>query len=315
MPTALLVLPPRAPGGNRTTALRWARILRGEGWRVARAPGRHAPGADLIIALHATKTADAVAALRRAHPGAPVVLAATGTDLYVDLPAGDPVTAAALADADRILVLQERALEALPPGLRDRARVVHQSTPTLVPAPAPDDARFEALMLAGVRAVKDPECARDAVGRLPRDSAVSLDHFGPDLDPALSARLTPTLRYTYGGPLRRAAALHRLARARLLVSPSREEGGANVVTEAFAQGTAVLAARSDGALGLVGEDHAGLFDAGDAQALADLLLRCEREPAFLAALEARSRERAWMADPERERDAWRALLRELGAPA
>lgn len=317
MPTALLVQPPHAPGGNRTTALRWARILRGEGWEVRRVPGRSGlpagPSADLILALHATKTAEVVAELRRAHPAAPVVLAATGTDLYLDVPAGDPVASAALASADRIVVLQERALGALPAPLRARARVIHQSTPTLRPAPGPDEARFEALMLAGVRTVKDPECAREAVARLPEGSALHLDHFGPALEPALAARLTSTARYTYGGPVRRSAALLRLARARVLVSPSREEGGANVVTEAFAQGTAVVAARSEGALGLLGEEHPGLFEPGDAGALSRLLRRCEEEPAFLATLRTRSRERAWMADPERERAAWRSLLAELGA--
>ncbi len=169
-------------------------------------------------------------------------------------------------------------------------------------------------MLAGIRPVKDPLCALAALALLPARSRIRLDHFGEPLEEELTRRLRSAdePRYHLGAPLRRAEALCRLARARLLLSPSRAEGGANVLTEAFAQGTAVVAARSEGALGLLGEDHPGLFPPGDAAALAQILERCERERAFLAELERRSTERAWMSDPAREQAAWRTLLAELG---
>lgn len=284
---------------------------------MVRVSERHALRPDLIIAVHATKTCEQVAALRLSHPGTPLIVAAAGTDLYVDLHgAGAAATQAnaGFAAADRIVVLQERALDALPKDLRARACVVHQSTPTLTPKPAPDPSRFEALVLAGVREVKDPSCAAAAAASLPADSAVVIDHFGPGLDPALEARLAAAAcpRYRWQGAIPRGEALCRLARARVLVNSSREEGGANVLTEAFAQGTAVLGTRIDGTVGLLGDDHPGLFPVGDPGALATLLLRCERDRAFLAELQARSRDRAWMADPARERAAWRALLAELG---
>ena len=44
---------------------------------------------DLLIALHARKSAASIEAFRRAHPAARIVLVMTGTDLYRDLPA-DP---------------------------------------------------------------------------------------------------------------------------------------------------------------------------------------------------------------------------------
>ena len=316
MSTALLVLPPNSSGGNRTTALRWARILRAGGWRVVRAPERNAPAAQLIIAVHATKTRAQVASLRLSHPGTPVVVAAAGTDLYVDLPGGGEAAAEARAGftaADRIVVLQDRALEALPEDLRSRARVIHQSTPELLPKPDPDPTRFEVLMLAGVREVKDPMCAARAAARLSEDSSVVVNHFGPGLDSVLEDRVRGAAgpRYRWHGPIPRSEALCRLTRAHLLVSPSREEGGANVLTEAFAQGTAVLATRIDGAVGLLGDDHPGLYPVGDDEALARLLVRCEGDAGFLEELRLRSRDRAWMADPARERAAWCSLLQDL----
>lgn len=312
--TALLVSPPNAGGGNRVTGLRWARLLRELGWHVLRDPERADDTVKVVIALHARRSRAGVEAARRRAPDAPLVVAATGTDLYRDLPAGDAEARAGLDQADRIVVLQERAVGALPEDLRSRARVVHQSVSPFEPRPERDPSRFEAVMLAGVRPVKDPETAVCAVARLPADSELVLDHLGPVLDPELAARLPRAEqggRYRWHGERPRREALCRLARARVLVSPSREEGGANVLTEAFALGTPVLASRVDGSLGLLGEDHPGLFQPGDAEGLTRLLVRCEREPAFLEELARRSRARAWMADPDREREAWRALLDEL----
>ena len=97
----------------------------------------------------------------------------------------------------------------------------------------------------------------------------------------------------------------------MLIVPSRAEGGANVVTEAAARGLPILATRVAGNVGLLGSAHPGLFPAGDAPALARLLLRCEGDAAFVRSLRASSRALAHATTPRREREAWRALLAEL----
>ena len=99
-----------------------------------------------------------------------------------------------------------------------------------------------------------------------------------------------------------------------MVVPSRSEGGANVITEAFALGTPVLASAIPGNTGLLGEGHPGLFQPGDAEGLARLMLRVEGEPPFAEELTRRSKERAALAAPEREAAAWLDLLQELGFP-
>ena len=104
----------------------------------------------------------------------------------------------------------------------------------------------------------------------------------------------------------------RLAGSRLLLVTSRSEGGANVVSEAIASGVPILSTRVAGSVGVLGLDYPGYFPVGDADALAALLLRAEEEGAFLAALR-RGVERVLpLVDPVREREAWRALLAELG---
>jgi glycosyltransferase involved in cell wall biosynthesis len=78
-------------------------------------------------------------------------------------------------------------------------------------------------------------------------------------------------------------------------------------------GVPVLASRVDGTLGQLGDDYPGYFPAGDAPALARQLLRCELGPGARAELVAACARVAPRFAPEREREAWQALLRELAA--
>src|SRR6185503_17039083 len=110
------------------------------------------------------------------------------------------------------------------------------------------------------------------------------------------------------GELPRGRALRVLARSRLMVLSSLSEGGANAISEALACSVPVLASRIPGNVGLLGEDYPGYFPVGDEQALADLLWRAESEPDFLKALQAACAQRAPLFTPERETEAWRALL-------
>src|SRR5262245_36427216 len=82
-----LVTPARrgARSGNRVTAERWARILRSLGHRVRIATSLGSERADLLVALHARRSAGAIRRFRARQPHAPIVLALTGTDVYGDL--------------------------------------------------------------------------------------------------------------------------------------------------------------------------------------------------------------------------------------
>jgi glycosyltransferase involved in cell wall biosynthesis len=73
----------------------------------------------------------------------------------------------------------------------------------------------------------------------------------------------------------------------------------------------VLASRVDGNVGLLGSDYPGYFPAGDTRALARLLDRLEREPAFARRLATAVARRAPLFRPARERAAWRRLLAEV----
>jgi putative glycosyltransferase (TIGR04348 family) len=314
----LLVTPaPRGSRkGNRVTALRWARLLRGLGHRVAVREEHRGGSFDLLIALHALRSAPSVERFRREHPGRPVVAALTGTDIYRDLP-GSPEARRALEGAEVIVALQPLALEALPQSLRGKTRTIIQSAEPPRRRPGPRRGLFEVCVLGHLREVKDPFRAAEAARLLPPSSRIRVLHLGGALEAEMARRARAeeraNPRYRWRGELPRARALEVLARSRLLVLSSRLEGGANAVSEALAASVPVLSSRIPGSVGLLGEDYPGFFPVGDTRALAALLERAESDRGFYRELRRRCRRLRPLVDPARERRAWAGLLRQISA--
>lgn len=302
-----------ANNGNWQTAQRWARMLRTD-YRVrllAHWDG-HADD-ELMIALHARRSAASIAAWRQAHPGRALVVVLTGTDLYADL-AHDAAAQRSLALADRLVVLQPLAPRALPRLWQEKVEVIVQSSPGQTALPK-TGRHLRALMVGHLRQEKAPQTFWAAAARLRARRDIRLDHIGGALEAPLAeaarACMAACPNYRWLGPLPHAQTLARIRRAHLLVHPSRLEGGAHVLIEAVTRGTPVLASRIDGNLGLLGADYDGSFECGDDAALASLLQRCRDEPAMLARLQAQCAARAPHFDPARERASLHAMLRRL----
>ena len=309
--------PPGSTSGNRVTALRWAGILRGLGHRVRvfeRYEGR--ARFDVLVALHARKSADSVARFAEDHPHAPLVVALTGTDVYGDIHSSRAARRS-LELAHRLVALQPLAGRELPARLRRKVHVVRQS------ARKPDGVvsrhAWDVCVLAHLRAVKDPLRAAVATRLLPASSRIRVFHLGAPLDARLARRarreMAQNPRYFWLGVRPRHAALRVLARCRLLVLTSHLEGGANAVSEAIVCGVPVISTRIAGSVGLLGADYSGYFPVGDTRALARLLVRFEEEAAFRARLVRRCRRLRPLFSPVRERAEWRKLLAEAQAAA
>jgi putative glycosyltransferase (TIGR04348 family) len=292
----------RENNGNWQTASRWRRHLArdhrvtiGPGWQ----PGDAVP--DLLIALHARRSAAALAAFTDAHPGRPALLVLTGTDLYRDIHEDDTARAS-LARATRLVVLQPRGLDELPAALRAKAHVIYQSAPRL--RAARPRAPLDVAMIGHLRAEKDPQTFMDAA-RLVRASGVRLLHIGAALDPALGQRARATQdatqAYRWLGALPHMATRRRLRRCHAMVIASRMEGGANVIIEAVTSGVPVLASRIAGNVGMLGDDYAGYFAPGDAAALAALIDRSARDVGFVLRLRRQCAARARLFAPAAER--------------
>ena len=318
-PSLCIVTPALADAnnGNWQTARRWARLLSGHyRVRVVRdwVPG---DGGDVLLALHARRSAASVSAWAGAHPDRPLVLALTGTDLYRDI-GTDADAQRSLALAHRLVVLQEQGPLALPEALREKCRVVFQSG-TRRQTLAKTTSHLRAVMVGHLRDEKWPQTLFEAVRLIGPDEGILIDHIGAPLDPALGAAALATQHacphYRWLGGLPHATALARMQRAHVLVHTSRMEGGAHVVLEAVRSGTPVLASRIPGNVGMLGEGYGGYFEPGDAVGLAALLRACRQgigQPdGRLAGLNAQCSLRAPLFDPRTERAALLALLDEL----
>jgi putative glycosyltransferase (TIGR04348 family) len=302
--------------GNRVTALRWAALLRQLGHRVFVEQTWSGRVCELLIAVHAAKSSASVVAFHDRHPARPIVVLLAGTDIYPSF-RPDPATLLALGLAARLVALQPEAGDALPAVQRAKIRTILQSA-VAVAARRPPVPPLRACVLAHLRAVKNPLLPFRALAMLPKDLAVHVTLAGralePDLGVAARAAIAHEPRAAWAGELRRRESLRLLAASHLCIVPSDGEGGANVLSEAIAAGTPVLASDIPGNTGLLARDWPGLFPAGDAAALAALLLRCCREPAFRDLLAARTAALQPLLTPDRERAAWRALLAELLPP-
>lgn len=274
---------------------------------------RDLPECDLLIALHARRSAPAIRAFRARRPRGGLLLALTGTDVYRDIHE-DASAQASLALADRLVVLQPRALEELTPALRARTSVLYQSAPALAPGRR-YASRFDIVQVGHLRAEKDPFTPITALRHLPAASRIRLTQIGSALDPDLRGLMDVMLReeprLAWLGMLDHARTRQRLKRAHLMVLASRMEGGAHVIIEAVTSGVPVIASRVSGNVGMLGEDYAGYFEFGDAEGCARLMRRAETEPTFLVRLMRQCDRRRPLFAPAREAAALRALVARL----
>jgi putative glycosyltransferase (TIGR04348 family) len=298
--------------GNRHTATRWAAMLRAAGHRVALGTAWQADGStDLMLALHARRSHASIRAFREAHPGRPLVVALTGTDLYRDIRTSDEARQS-LELADVLIALQPRAAEELSAHLRPKLHVVYQSSATrLRHAPIERAARF--CVIGHLRAEKDPLRALAALAHVPGGPPLELVQLGASLDDALAAEARLGMkrdpRYRWLGSVPHARALRWLASSHAMVISSRMEGGANVVSEAIRIGVPVLASRIPGNVGLLGGRYPGYFPVEDERALAGLLLRTATDGGFRRRLEAHVARLAPLVRPENESRLLRAAIR------
>ena len=312
--------------GNNITSQRWGSLLRSAGHEtfivhvdesdttMARTITDRLDCADVLIALHARRSSAAVAWWTVRHPERPVIVAITGTDLYTDLP-HDMSARASVEAADALIGLQPAAVERL--GSIEarwgaKATTIHQSVAGPHLPRELSDHVMKIVVLAHLRPVKDPLLTARAARRLPSESRVMVHHAGGPIDPELGKEALveheTNDRYHWHRALSRPETQRLLASAHALACTSISEGGANVVSEAIALGVPVIGTLIEGNVGLLGRDHPGLVPVGDEQALAELLVNMEQDPALMDALQRRTNELQPITRPEVEEDALAALV-------
>ena len=305
----------RSKSGNRATADRWAGILRQLGHRVGVAESYGGEAADMMVALHAWRSADSILRFRERYRGRPLVVALTGTDIYRFQQSHPETTRRSMALADRLVGLHRLVGDAIAPEFAAKLTVIPQSAAPLPRPRAPSRRFFDICVLGHLRAEKDPLRAALAARDLPAASRLRVIHLGKahDADWAQAARaeMARNRRYLWRGEVPGWAVRREFVKTRAMVMSSVMEGGANVVSEAIVAGVPVIASDIPGNVGLLGPDYPGYYPSRDTAALRGLLTRAESEPEFLDDLTRRCLALAPNFTPAREAAGWREVLSRL----
>ncbi len=293
-------------------------MLRALGHRVRVAVAYQDEPAEVMVALHAWRSAAAIERFRIRHPARPLIVGLAGTDIYQFIDTDPATTLRSLDLADVLVGLHDLVADAVPARYHAKLHVIHQSALALRRV-APTRRWFEACVIGHLRAEKDPFRTALAARALPPASRVRVIHLGRAHEPswadAARAEMAANPRYRWLGEVPGWQVRRVLARARLMVLSSVMEGGANVLSEAIVAGTPVLASAIAGSTGLLGDDYPGYFPVGDTAALTRLLAQAEGDVDFLNRLARGCAGRAPLFTEARERSAWRTLLARVARAA
>jgi nicotinic acid mononucleotide adenylyltransferase len=121
-----------ANNGNWQTAKRWATLLsKHHRTRIVKDwPDELAQSDDILLALHARRSASAVQAWQAQRGSGQLVVVLTGTDLYRDIHT-DTQAKQSLDSASKLIVLQPLGIKELPSQHRRKTQVVLQSTSSM----------------------------------------------------------------------------------------------------------------------------------------------------------------------------------------
>jgi putative glycosyltransferase (TIGR04348 family) len=273
-------------------------------------------GYDVLIALHARRSAVAIRDAHERYPSRPILLALTGTDLHWDIKR-NAAARRSLDLADQLILLEPEGLQLLSRRLRDKTNVILQSARPITTSkiPRPLNTCFEVTVVGHLRHEKDPFRTSLAARHLPSESRIRIVHIGAALSESMRQRAVAETannpRYHWRGELPPWQTRQRIARSRLLIMSSRREGAPVVISEALVSQVPVLATRICATRGMLGRDYPGFFPVGDTARLRQLLVRAETDARFYASLKQHCARQAPRFARKREVDAWRRLVKQI----
>ncbi|MFN2361353.1 MAG: selenoneine biosynthesis selenosugar synthase SenB [Marinobacter sp.] len=309
--TLITPAPPGSRAGNRATAERWGRLLEQAGHQVAIVTEYHGEPCNLLIALHAWRSHEAVVHFREVHPATPLIVVLTGTDIYLHQHQFPGVTHESMALADCLVGLHHRVGQDIPVRFAHKLTTVLQSADKPANSPGPKNG-FDICVIGHLRDEKDPLRAALAARQLPGTSTIYVINAGKahsqEWEQKARAEQQTNPRFEWLGEVDKPVIHQLMNRCRAMVISSVMEGGANVVSEACRAGLPVIASDISGNVGLLGDDYPGYFPLGDETELARLLQRAEQSPDFLGDLEGRVNQLARLFTPQSEQAALLAAI-------
>ncbi|GGC71492.1 hypothetical protein GCM10011362_19980 [Marinobacter halophilus] len=294
--------------------MRWQQLLEASGHEVAVRTDYHDEPCDLMIALHAWRSADTIREFSERWPDKPLIVVLTGTDIYHHQFEYPEPTLASMASAQVLIGLHDLVAWDIPERFRSKLVTLRQSAPqpTVYGGSKVEPGQLNVCVIGHLRDEKDSLRAAWASRLVPEDSRIIVScagkpHNGEWRQKALQeSKDNP--RFHWLGELDKPQLENLMAVSSLMVISSVMEGGANVVSEACRAGLPILASDIPGNRGLLGKEYPGYFPVKDEASLANLMYRVETNPEFLAELRARVNELAASFTPEQERQSLEKAL-------
>ncbi len=301
--------------GNRTTAVRWARMLRNLEHQVRIAVNYQNDSVDLMMALHAWRSADSIDRFRRRYPDRPLVVVLTGTDIYRFQESDPDLTLGSMEAADALVCLHDLVHEAIPKRFGTKLHVIYQSAEPLPKRRTPSKRHFDICVIGHLREEKDSLRTAYAVRELPASSRVRVIHLGKAHTESWAddarAEMATNPRYRWRGEVPGWVVRREFGKTHLMVLSSIMEGGANVISEAVVAGVPVIASDIPGSVGLLGRNYPGYYPARDTTALAGQIHRAETDAKFLDDLTRHCKERAPLFRPAGEQTSLGQLVHQF----
>ena len=311
-----LITPTKAnsASGNRTTAIRWRNILQSLGHTVHIYNNYSNQPADLMVALHAWRSAQSIQQFAEIHPTKPLIVALTGTDAYRFIHSHSEKTLNSLTLATKLVGLHSLIHHAVPKKFKHKINVIYQSTEMTMTRPK-SKIDFQVCVAGHLRDEKDPLRPAYAVRSLPAKSKIRVAHFGAAHSNEWRKKAflenIKNSRYRWHGEITPHQLNIQFRTSRLLILPSIMEGGANIISEAIMSDLPVIASRIEGSVGLLGLNYRGYYQVRNTNDLREIILKCEKDSIFYNSLIHQCRQMKKLFTPEYELHSWRKLLLSL----
>ena len=220
--------------GNRTSIVRWAKFLKGYGHNTQINTEYDGSACDIMIALHARHSAEAINLYKAKYPKGPLIVALGGTDVNTFLKTDPSVTLLAMEKADALVCLHDQIGEALPQHLTKKLHVIVQSALPLKKRRNPSKRNFDICVIGHLRDEKDPLRTAMAVRLLDESSKIRVFHLGKAHNEAWAnaakKEQIENPRYHWLGEMTAAQVRREFIKTQLMVLSSNQEGGANAVS-------------------------------------------------------------------------------------
>ena len=301
--------------GNRTTANRWARIFRSLGHSVSTITDYDDRSADMMVAIHAWRSARAIERFKALYPEKPLVVCLAGTDINEFIHSHPKPTLKSMELADAMVCLHDLVKEITPISLQSKLHVIFQSAKPLIGPRRFSDRNFNICVISHLREIKDPMRTALAVRTVPNQSKIKVTHLGMAHDGRSSAKAIREMkqnpRYVWKGEVLGWQVRQELKRSHLMVISSRAEGGANVISEAVVAGVPVIASKIDGNVGLLGKNYRGYYPVGNTRELRKVILKAEKDKVFFQSLTKQCNSIKSKFTAEREQKSWAELINNI----